>query len=259
MVKIDSGQKGCAVRDVSGYRAKWGVIIPSTSTTVEHDFNMLAPPGVTIHTGRSMIYKPSMRSDEEAISVLDQMDASREEAITQVMTTNPDHLVIAMSAEIIRGGAKGAEEFIKDIEDRHQISVTTGPTACVAALQKLGCTRVGVLTPYQPVSDAKVIEYLNEVGIDVKRIHGLRCQSATAIAEVTPREVATAFNELDGDDVDALLQVGTNLSAIRVAAAAELMLGKPVLAMNGVTMWEALRTNGFTETFDDFGTMLRDY
>jgi maleate isomerase len=241
-----------------GYRATWGVVIPSTSTTVEHDFAIMKPPGITFHAGRSMIHRPDMHSDEAAISVLDQMDASRDEAIRQVMTTKPDHLIVAMSAEIIRNGAAGANAFVKDLEDRFQMGVTTGPTACVAALEALGCSRVAVLTPYQPVSDRKVVEYLGEVGVVVRRIHGLRCESATAIAEVPPHAVAAAFRDLDGDDVDAVVQVGTNLPAVTVAAAAELWLGKPVLAMNAVTLWHALRTNGFPDTFENFGTLLRE-
>jgi maleate isomerase len=175
------------------------------------------------------------------------------------MTTRPDHLVIAMSAEIIRNGAAGAEKFVKDIEDRHQIAVTTGPTACVAALRELDRHRVAVLTPYQPVSDTKVVEYLGEVGVEVRRIHGLRCESATAIADVPPERIARAFRELDGDDVDAILQVGTNFSTVTTAAAAEMWLGKPVLSMNAVTMWQALRRNGFTDTFGGFGTLLREH
>lgn len=40
------------VPDVVGYRGKFAAICPSTNTVVEHDFNMMAPPGITIHTGR---------------------------------------------------------------------------------------------------------------------------------------------------------------------------------------------------------------
>ena len=34
-------------------------------------------------------------------------------------------------------------------------------------------------------------------------------------------ELRDSFRALDGDDVDAIVQVGTNLSAVRLAAAAE--------------------------------------
>ena len=51
----------------------------------------------------------------------------------------------------------------------------------------------------------------------------------------------------DGDDVDAIVQVGTNLSMVRLAAAAELWLGKPVIAINTATYWHALRQNGIKD------------
>jgi maleate isomerase len=35
--------------DVLGYRAKMGVLGPSTNTIVEPDYYMMAPPGVTLH------------------------------------------------------------------------------------------------------------------------------------------------------------------------------------------------------------------
>ena len=47
----------------------------------------------------------------------------------------------------------------------------------------------------------------------------------------------------NGRDVDAIVQVGTNLSMVRLAAAAEMWLGKPVIAINTATYWHALRQN----------------
>ena len=45
----------------------------------------------------------------------------------------------------------------------------------------------------------------------------------------------------------------------RLAAAAELWLGKPVLAINTATYWWALRRNGIADPVDGFGALLRDY
>ena len=49
--------------DAAGYRIKFGVIVPSTNTVVEADYNRIAPPGVTFHTGRMYIEHPVMDSD----------------------------------------------------------------------------------------------------------------------------------------------------------------------------------------------------
>jgi maleate isomerase len=65
-----------------------------------------------------------------------------------------------------------------------------------------------------------------------------------------------AILELDGDDVDAIVQVGTNLSMIRLAAAAELFLGKPVIAINTATYWHALRACGVQDKKAGFGRLM---
>jgi hypothetical protein len=49
---------------------------------------------------------------------------------------------------------------------------------------------------------------------------------------------------------------GTNLSMVRLAAAAELWLGKPVIAINTATYWHALRANGILDQFSGFGRLL---
>ena len=58
---------------------------------------------------------------------------------------------------------------------------------------------------------------------------------------------------------DALVQVGTNLSMIRVAAMAELWLGKPVLAINAATYWHALRANGIAEKIAGCGRIFEEF
>jgi maleate isomerase len=59
--------------------------------------------------------------------------------------------------------------------------------------------------------------------------------------------------------VDAIVQVGTNLSMIRLAAAAEIWLGKPVIAINTATYWHALRANGINDTSAGFGRLMQEF
>jgi hypothetical protein len=68
-----------------------------------------------------------------------------------------------------------------------------------------------------------------------------------------------ALKRFDGDDVDAIVRVGTNLSMIRVAAAAELWLGQTVLAINADTYRHALRTNGIVEKREDCGRIFEEF
>lgn len=90
-------------------------------------------------------------------------------------------------------------------------------------------------------------------------IHGLRCETATSIAEVDPETIKEAFRKVNAPDVDALLQAGTNLPAARVAAEMEKELGKPVIAINTATVWHAYRTNGILDKVQGFGSLLEEH
>jgi maleate isomerase len=104
-----------------------------------------------------------------------------------------------------------------------------------------------------------VRQYFTDSGFEVVRDIYLACPSWTAIAEVRPEVLRPKLIALDGDDVDAIVQVGTNLSMVRLAAAAELWLGKPVIAINTATYWHALRQNGITDRVQGFGRLLEEF
>jgi maleate isomerase len=76
------------------------------------------------------------------------------------------------------------------------------------------------------------------------------------IAHVGEAELRDAIQRLDGPEVDAIVQVGTNLAMARLAGIAEFWLGKPVIAINTATYWWALRSNGIADRLGGFGTLL---
>lgn len=68
-----------------------------------------------------------------------------------------------------------------------------------------------------------------------------------------------AIEEVDGDDVEAIVQFGANLPFGPLAAAAEPWLGKPVLAMIRATYWHALRRNGIDDRIAGYGRLLAEF
>lgn len=242
-----------------GYRAKFGVIVPSTNTVVEHDFNMIRPAGVTFHTGRMYVEHASLDSDESFVEVLEQIRRSMDIAIRDVLTCEPDYLVMGMSAETFWGGVAGSTGFEERVQALSGLGVSTGATSMREALEAVGARSIAILTPYQPVADEQVTRFFEEAGFAVRRLKGLRCSTATAIADTSHETLIPVLRDLDDPDIDAIAQVGTNLSMVRLADEAERWLGKPVVAVNTATIWHALRANGFQDTFPHFGTLLRDH
>jgi maleate isomerase len=234
--------------------------MPSTNTIVEPDFYALAPHGITFHGSRIYIEDSRLGSNDQFEHLLEQVRSSIDRAVIEVMTAEPDYLVMGMSAETFWGGKAGSEQFTQRMEQLSGLKVSTGADACKLALQKLGVQRrIAVLTPYQPVADEQVRTFFAESGYDVVRHVGLKCPTAVAIAKVGEETLRPVLQDLNASDVEAIVQVGTNLSMVRLADEAERSMKKPVIAINAATLWHALRVNGITDQRQGFGSLLRDY
>ncbi|MET0448543.1 MAG: hypothetical protein ABW004_09045 [Aeromicrobium sp.] len=245
--------------DQLGWRAIFGVLTPSTNTIVETDYNRMLVPGVTSAVGRIHLRTQDLSSDAAFENLLREIRDETESALERLLTAEPDHLVMGMSAETFWGGLDGSREFQERIEDLAQMPVYSGATACQQALQIFGAEHIAVVTPYQPEADRNVRSFFEESGFDVVRLTGLRRPSARAIAGTPTDLLRATLQEIDGDDVQAIVQVGTNLSMVGLADEAERWLGKPVIAINAATWWSALRGAGFDDRLQGFGSLLREH
>ena len=246
--------------DVLGYRAKFGVLGPSTNTIVQPEFDDLRPAGVTNHYSRIVVQNANAISDETFMAGTLEISDNTIEAVRGVLTCAPDYLVMGMSAVTFYGGAAGGAQWKRQIEDVAELKVSVGSESLVAAAQAYGgIRRVAFVSPYYPVANREVSRYLGDHGIDVVRDVCLRCPSWTAIAEVPNSRLREVMDELNGDDVDALLQVGTNLSMVRLAAELEQRFAKPVIAINTATYWHALRANNINDSIAGFGRLLEEF
>jgi len=246
--------------DVLGWRKKFGVIGPSTNTIVQPDFEMMRPPGVTNHYSRIFTPNAQAVSNESFKAGIELIGSNVLDAVRSVMTCSPDYLVMGMSSVTFVGGAKGADEFQRKVEREAGVGVTIGSHSCTAALKAYGgIKRIAFLSPYYPVANAEVARYFTESGFEVVRDLCLQCTSWTGIAEVTPDALRPKLLDLDGTDVDAIIQVGTNLSMVCLAAVAEQWLRKPVIAINTATYWHALRANDITDKISGLGRLLEEF
>ncbi len=246
--------------DAIGYRANLAVLIPSTNTVVEAEYNQMAPPGVTIHAGRMYVEHPALDSNEATVQLLADVRADVPRAVRDVVTLRPDHVVMGMSAPTFYGGLAGCRAYEQEIRElTGGVPVTSGPAALVRALDVLDVQTIAVLSPYQPINDEQVVNYFEEAGRSITGYEGMRTGSATAIADLTEDDVRPKLQSLAATGAGAIVQVGTNLAMARLADEAERWLGIPVLAINAASMWSALRDLDITDAVPGFGTLLRDH
>lgn len=245
--------------DALGWRGKFAVLIPSTNSSVQPEMDAMRPPGVTTHISRIVIPDIPLRSDADFNRLIELIMAAQMQAVDAVMSCHPDRLVLGISAETFWDGLAASRKLKRDLEAHTKLPVTMGAEACAAAFEVYGAKRIGVITPYWPVGDRNVQRFFEESGYAVRRIVGLKCASPMLIAHATERELRDALRSVDGDDVDLLVQVGTNLACAKVAAAAETWLGKPVVAINAAIFWHALRSHGIADRIAGWGSLLERY
>lgn len=251
------------------HRARIGVLIPSTNTGVEYDLQQFGLSGVTWHPSRFWIELRNWadevdRTGDHANTVferfLELMRGEMPTGIKNVLSAQVTHLMLGMSAETFWGGMAGNIEFEDQIKAQiGDLGLTTGAAACREALERFGARTISVITPYPPVGDDNVRRFFSEIGFEVKHIAGLNRPSATAIAETSIKDVIEAVKAVDGDDVDAIIQCGTNLSTLDLFPTLEHWLEKPMLPINVATIWHALRACGINDRIVGKGRLLEEF
>jgi maleate isomerase len=247
--------------DTLAPRGKFGVLAPSTNTSVQPEFDAMRPWGVTHHHSRLVIPDSRVTDDASFLAMMDNIRAALFPALEAVLTCDPDYVILGMSSETFWDGLEGSKKLERKLKRIAKRGLAMGSDACRAALAAYGRSirRLGVVTPYMPVGDRQVVRFFSECGYQVVNLHGFKCTSPRAIAEVTPRELREAIQRVNRGKVDAVVQVGTNLACAGVAAMAEFWLDKPVLAINTATYWYALRDYGIKDRVAGFGSLLAEH
>lgn len=246
--------------DVLGWKSLFGVLGPSTNTVVQPEFDDMRPEGVTNHYSRILTPDANAVSNDTFMNATQIIAGNVIDAVDSVMTCSPSYLVMGMSAITFYGGVIGAREFERKIEEHSNLRISIGSHATKAALDAYANIKnIAFLTPYFPAANEQVRKYFQQSGFTVVRDECLKCPKWTAIAQVPPARLRETMARLNGEDVDALVQVGTNLPMARLAAEFEDEFKKPVIAINTATYWHALRANNISDKIEGFGSLFTQF
>lgn len=250
--------------DYYGYRRKFAVLVPSTNTAVETEYHLMKPAGVALATRACVIPPFKVATEADFVHMVKAIGAATEQGLRDALTLKPDHVIFGYSAETFWDGKERSDREFKRYNDIAREAGGCGITFGAQAIQDAlacfpGVRRIGVITPYMPVGDGMVVKFLGDIGYEVVRIQGHRSPGPVEIAHEPAGKTRALVQAVDGDDVDLILQAGTNLYFVELAARLERELGKPVLAINALTFWHALRSNGIRDRIAGFGRLLEEH
>ena len=151
------------------------------------------------------------------------------------------YLYACTSGSFVHGLA-GERRLTGAMRDAGAPAAVTTSGALLAALSRLGVSRVAVATPYHPAVASRLGDYLGEAGVEV--VGNAHLGLTGEIWRVPYARTAELVASADHDRAEAVIVSCTNLPTYDLIAPLERALGKPVLTANQVSMWAALQAIG---------------
>jgi maleate cis-trans isomerase len=184
-------------------RRRIGIIVPSTNTTCESDFNLVVPRDVTVHGQRMWL-----TNEAGGDAAYERMNAEIETGARYLATARVDVIAYGCTTGSFYRGPGWDREMLALIEREGGVPAVATAPSVVAALHAFGVRRVSVATPYPDWNNQRLRAYLEAVGFEVLNVDG-EPQAAAAgnqgINDRSPESVVEFAARACRPEADALL------------------------------------------------------
>lgn len=256
--------------DVRSFRRKFGLIIPATNTSMEHElwsiiFANQGPRGlrgVGLHTTNVVTPNPKLATEQDLMNYQKQFLGGLKAAVEVAALAQPEYMIMGMSLEHVVGGLEAIRSPMAAIEAHSGLGWAASHEAMPAALKKFGARRIGLITPFDKKGNEFATRMFEDLGFEVVASVGFSCANALHIAHIPDSAKEKAILELlatEDNQLDAIVQCGTNMSLLNVTEKLETVVGIPILGVNAALFWYALRENGFDAPLVGAGRLLSEF
>jgi len=224
-----------------------GLIVPTTNTVNQAEWQRMAPPGVTL----ALVRMP-LHTDTKALH------ADLEASILELKGQRPDVIAYACTAGSLVVPLDALTGFM---QDRAGVPCVATAPALVQACEFLSVKTVALATPYHDALNDHEVEFFAKCGIRTLSVKGLGIGAGgpheyVKIAKV-PREAVFAHcRAADVPGAQGMIVSCTDFQALEAIPRLEAELGKPVVSSNLATFWAALRAAGLRQPIAGFGRLL---
>jgi maleate cis-trans isomerase len=235
-------------------RTRIGVLVPSTNTTVEGDFQLVKPRDVTIHGQRLWI-----TNDAAGAAGMDRMNAEVEAGARYLATAKVDVVAYGCTTGSFYRGPGWDREMLDLIRGAAGVPAVATSPSVVEALRFLGARTVSVATPYPDWNNQRLAAYLGALGFTVLNVEGEPRAAASGnqgINDFDPADVVAFAAGVCRPEADVLLCSCTAWRSLEAAAELERRTGKPVVTSNQATIWAAYRALGLAPRVTGYGRLL---
>jgi maleate isomerase len=237
-----------------GARKRIGVMVPSTNTTCEADYQMVVPRGITVHGQRLWLTNDAL--GEEGMN---RMNAEIESGARYLATARVDVIAYGCTTGSFYKGPGWDRDMVDLIQRTAGVPAVATSPSVVEALRFFGARRISVATPYPEWNNRQLRRYLEAMGFEVLNLDAEPVAARSGnqgINDQEPAVVADFASRACRPEADALLCSCTAWRSVEAVDDIERRTGKPVVTSNQASLWASLRALGVTERIDGFGRLL---
>lgn len=235
-----------------GWRARLGIMIPSTNYTMEPELNRNILEGISLHFAR---LKTGGAFDVHSlVAMADQTVKCAEE-----LKTVSDVMAYACTSSSFVMGRGWDENIIARIKSVTDKPVTTTSTSLLNALQTFQVKKISLATPYTEEVNERQRDFFNANGFEVVKMKGLGIDQHGGQGIFYPQRAYMLAKDVDDPRAELVLISCTNFRTFEIIDALEKDIKKPVLTSNQATLWKLLRLVGIYEKIDSLGSLLREF
>lgn len=228
------------------------MIVPSSNVTMETEVPEVlrrqaasAPraPGYTFHSSRAVLHHVDVRSLRAMVRESDRCARELADARVDVVAYA---CLVAIMAEGLGAHEATESRLASTLADAGSpCGVTSSAGALVRCLQRLGATRVGMVTPYLRPLTSVVCDYLAGYGIEVVSSVSLEVADNVEVGRLDPDRLIGHASALDLDRAEALiLSACVQMPSLSALATAGEVFGLPVVSAATATAAEILSLLG---------------
>ncbi|HXJ81009.1 MAG TPA: hypothetical protein VMS64_20315 [Candidatus Methylomirabilis sp.] len=227
----------------------FGVLIPSTNTTVEIECRLL-PATYQAHVGRLKSsgggsFSPSRGEDIDYQSHL-------------LGTAKVEMVILAQTSASLH-----ADDYDDVVTKRMSagagVPAITSAQAVGRAVRALGARRIAIVSPYSEAINQRAAHYFEaKHGLETVALEGFGATDAYAIGKLGPQNARDAFARIDRPEIEVLVVPGGNFPTMSSLASWEREFKKPVVTTNQASLWAMLRAFKSQDRLPSFGRLLAD-
>ncbi len=228
----------------------FGVLIPSTNTTVEVECRLL-PFAYQAHIGRLLSSAPGQPFSPSRDDDIDYQ--------SRLLGTAKVEMVIVAQTSASLFADDYDEVTARRMSAGAGVPAITSAEALGRALHALGVRRIGLVSPYSAqVSDRAIRYFGTKHGLETLGCEGFGATDSYAIGNLGPENARDAFARIDRPEIDAFVVPGGNFPTLPSIAGWEREFKKPVVTTNQASFWAMLTMLATGDKIPGYGHLLAE-